>query len=115
MANEVFKVGQAFRVTCDIRKDNVALIDTLASTGVVINYRRPDGTMGTITPDQITANTVSGKVTATINPRTTTDASWLNGYPGTWEFVPSGTDAAGDPWEGDEAAIVVHSRFRNVK
>lgn len=118
MADEYIKVGQAFRVTCDIRDaSGTAQIDPTTSTDVIINYRRPDGAIDTITPDQLTGNTVSGKVTAALNPKTNTDGpeKWRGGYPGAWEFYPSGTDASGDPWEAKQEIVLVHSRFRDPK
>lgn len=110
------KVGQAFRATCDIRVDGVAALDMTAGSAVVINYRRPDGTTGTLTPDILGAYTASALVTATLNPKavTTGDPKWKNGYPGSWEFFPSGLDASGDPFEAKGDFVHVHSKFRNV-
>lgn len=115
MSDLWIKVGQDFRATCDIRKDGVAPIDMTTGSSIVMNYRRPDGTIGTLTPDLVGAYTASALVPATLNPKAVTggDSKWRNGYPGTWEFFPSGLDVNGQAFEAKGDFVLVRPRFRN--
>lgn len=113
MADPFIKVGQGFRATCDIRVDGIAPLDPSQGSQVVLNYRRPDGTAGTIVPDIIGPTTVSAWVPATLNPYPATDPQWKNGYAGTWEFFPSGLDANGAPFVAKGDFVAVHPFFRN--
>lgn len=114
MADEWFKVGSTFTVTCDTRdpRTGASLITLTNYSGHKVYAKRPDNRVFILDIDSVTADVLVATVTPTQNPLTGT-GKWANGYAGNWEFYPYCVGSGSITFHGKEAILVVHPQWRN--